>query len=84
MLSRAPSLIVCRCPVLLEGGNETPAEGNLALRFVEGEAPRLFVEGDPAMVGIIDVVLRVFTLCERAIDDFVGVINRAAKRGSAV
>ena len=70
--------------MLLVGGNEVPAEGNLTLRLMDGEAPRLFVEGEPPKVGIIDVVFRVFTLCERAIDDFVGVINRAARRGSAV
>jgi hypothetical protein len=70
--------------MLLGGGNEVLAEGNLTLRLVEGEAPRLLVEGDPPRVGIIDVVFKVFTLCERAIDDFVGVISRAARRGSAV
>jgi hypothetical protein len=45
---------------------------------------RLLVEGDLAKEGIIEVVFSVLTLWERAIEALVGVMSRAARRGSAV
>jgi hypothetical protein len=47
-------------------------------------AKRLLVEGDLAREGIIELVLRFLTLCERAMEDLVGVVSRDARRGSAV
>lgn len=45
----------------------------------------MLVEGDLAeRDGIKDVDFRVLTLCERAIEDLVGVMRRDARRGSAV
>ena len=44
----------------------------------------LTVDGGWPRAGIIEVVFNVLTLCERAADDFVGVMRRAARRGSAV
>jgi hypothetical protein len=49
----------------------------------DGDFMRLFVDGDFAKAGI-EVVFKFLTLCERAMEDLVGVINRAARRGSAV
>jgi hypothetical protein len=61
--------------MLLVGKKGLPADGGFARLFVEGDFPKL---------GIIDVDFMVLTLCERAIEDLVGVINLAARRGSAV
>ena len=74
-LSRAPSLIAFKRLTLLGEESKRLADGDLARAIVEGALPK---------AGIIEVVFVVLTLCERAIDDFVGVISRAAIRGRAV
>jgi hypothetical protein len=46
---------------------------------------RVFFEGDlPVRAGIIEVDFIVLTLCDRAMEDLVGVMSREARRGSAV
>ena len=76
--------MACRWPRLLGGENGLPADGVLVKLCVEGDFMRLFVEGDFAKAGIIEVVFKFLTLWERAIEDFVGVMSLAARRGSAV
>jgi hypothetical protein len=50
---------------------------------VTGEK-RFFVEGALSKEGINELDFVVFTLCERAMDDLVGVISLEASRGKAV
>lgn len=44
----------------------------------------LLVEGEFSNEGINEVVFMTLTLCDLAKEDFVGIINRAARRGNAV
>ena len=52
--------------------------------FADADLVLLTVEGDLPSVEIIEVVFEALTLCERAAEALVGVIRRAARRGSAV